>query len=100
MNSRGLVTTLVVCSLAWGVHGCAIAPWEPNEQSEQTSSAPPAAARKAVQLPPSNSKAEGKRAAEAPKRPVSEPPPSPTSPELVAAPTPRSTPDDRPWVDP
>jgi len=98
MNSRGLVTTLLVCLLAWAVHGCAIVPWEPQEESEQTSSASPAPVQKAGRPPQPQKKAEEKRAAELPKRPASEPVASPPSPDLAPAPQPES--DDRPWIDP
>jgi hypothetical protein len=33
MNARQLLTTLVVCSLAWAVRGCAVAPWEQQEKT-------------------------------------------------------------------
>jgi hypothetical protein len=33
MNARRLLTTLAVCSLAWAVRGCAIGPWEQQEET-------------------------------------------------------------------
>lgn len=49
MNSRGLTITLLVCSLAWAVRGCAIVPWEPRETMPRPPPSPNVTAQKAEQ---------------------------------------------------
>jgi hypothetical protein len=103
MNSRGLTITLVVCSLAWAVRGCAIVPWE----TEETTPRPPppvnAAAQKAERQSHPRQKAnsgniaakEVAGQAEAELRPREQPPP-----EHGPGPSLQANPTSRPWVSP
>jgi hypothetical protein len=103
MDPRRLVATLVLCSLAWVVRGCAIVPGEPQEKPVQGT--PPPVANTPKTRPPSEAeqKAQSKstRATELPK--TLEPKPLPRQqppPEIASAPRRQSSPPAGTWIGP
>jgi hypothetical protein len=103
MNARGLLTTLVVCSLALAVHGCAIAPWEQQERPVQGIPPPVIIVQKVREHVQPEEKAEltNSRASKLPKTLE---PTLPRRQQLPAEPPsalrPKSEPTDRRWIDP
>jgi hypothetical protein len=103
LNSRGLTITLVVCSLAWAVHGCAIVPWETNETTSRPPPPPNVSAQRAKQQPHPKQKVNSGNITEkevagqagAELRPRQQPPP-----EHGPGPSLQSSPISRPWVNP
>jgi hypothetical protein len=103
MNPRRLVATLVLCTLAWVVRGCAIAPWEAQEKSVQGTSPPAANTPKTRPRSEAEQKAQSKstRATALPKTlgpkpmPRQQPPP-----EIASAPSRQSSPPAGTWIDP
>src|SRR5688572_30501123 len=103
MDPRRLVATLVLCSLAWVVRGCAVAPWEAQEKSVQGTPPPVANTAKITPRSKPEEKAQPKsiRATEFPT--TLEPKPLPRQhppPEIASAPSRHSNPPERPRIDP
>jgi hypothetical protein len=103
MDPRRLVATLVLCSLAWVVRGCAVAPWEAQKQPEQGTPPPVANTAKIKPRSEPEERAQPKsiRATELPK--TLEPKPLPRQqppPEIASAPRRQPSPPERPRIDP
>ncbi len=103
MDPRRLVATLVVCSVAWVVRGCTIAPWEAQKQPVQGTPAPVANTAKIKPRSEPEERAQPKsiRVTELPK--TLEPKPLPRQqppPEIASAPGHQSSPPARTWIDP
>ncbi len=103
MNARRLLTTLVVCSLAWAIRGCAIAPWEQQEKTVNGIPPPVKPGQKARQhsQPEEKAEATNSRTSQLPRThetkslPGHQPPP-----DLASRPEPQPNSADAPWIDP
>lgn len=103
MDARRLLTTLLACSLAWAVRGCAIGPWEQQEKTVNGIPPPIVTGQKARQHSQLEEKAELKnaRASKLPRPletkslPRQQPPP-----DLASRPEPQPRSADRRWIDP
>lgn len=103
MDPRRLVAMLLLCSLAWLVRGCAIAPWEPHEKSAQGGSPPAAITQKARQhsQPEATAQSKNVRARELPKSIESKPLlTQPPPPKVGSGARQQSSPAEKPWIDP
>ena len=103
MNARRLLTTLVVCSLAWAVRGCAIGPWEQQEETVNGIPSPVVTGEKARRHSQPEGRAELKngRASQLPRTLETKSlPKQQPAPDLASRPGPQPNSAERRWIDP